>query len=47
MGKKKSDCQDRGACGFESYYSEIFGTRWNSLKEALQKETSPVPYKIS
>ena len=47
MGKKKSDCQDRGACGFESYYSEIFGTRWNLLKEALQKETSPVPYKIS
>lgn len=44
MGKKdrsekNSAAKLRGAEGFESYYSEIFGSRWPSLKEALGGDT--------
>lgn len=35
-----------GAEGFDQYYSSLYGTRWNSLKEAFFKENQSVEYKI-
>lgn len=31
-----------GSQKFEQYYSELYGDRWDTLKEALLKETNPV-----
>lgn len=43
MGKSK-DKPARGGQGFEEYYSQIYGGRWPALKEALLKESSPLPF---
>lgn len=43
MAKNKS-ASIRGAQGFEEYYSAIFGRRWPALKDALLKETEPLPF---
>lgn len=43
MGKKDKDAL-RGEQGFNSYYENVFGERWSTLKEALLKEAEPVPY---
>ncbi|MBQ7159804.1 MAG: RsmB/NOP family class I SAM-dependent RNA methyltransferase [Treponema sp.] len=34
-----------GAAGFEQYYSDLFGDRWQSLKAALQTEPDYVAWK--
>ena len=34
----------RGAVAFEAYYSNIFGSRWFTLREALLAPSSPVSY---
>lgn len=51
MGKKKAKEQikdiKRGAAGFDAYYQEVFGSRWESLKPALLKESNPVSYNLS
>lgn len=47
MAKNKNKDNTRGAQGFDSYYEEIFGERWNGLKEALLKESNPVSYNLS
>lgn len=36
----------KGEEGFNSYYSELFGERWNSLKETFFKENQSVEYKV-
>ena len=36
----------KGEEGFNSYYSELFGERWNSLKESFFKENQSVEYKV-
>lgn len=53
MGKKnckkheKSDSTKlRGKEGFEKYYSELFGDRWESLKKALLSDSVYVEWKI-
>lgn len=47
MAKNKQKDLNRGSQGFNSYYKEIFGERWEVLKEALLKESVPVPYNLS
>ena len=47
MAKNKQKDLNRGSQGFNSYYKEIFGDRWEVLKEALLKESVPVPYNLS
>lgn len=43
MSKKdKSKKNLSGSEKFDSYYSEIYGTRWPSLKEAMLRESNPV-----
>lgn len=36
----------KGKEGFEQYYSQLFGKRWEAIKEAFPKETQSVEYKI-
>lgn len=36
-----------GAQGFEQFYTQIYGERWNAIKEAFKKENQAVEYKIS
>ena len=47
MAKNKEKDLNRGSQGFNSYYKEIFGDRWEVLKEALLKESVPVSYNLS
>ena len=47
MAKNKQRDLNRGSQGFNSYYKEIFGDRWEVLKEALLKESVPVSYNLS
>lgn len=47
MAKNKQKDLNRGSQGFNSYYKEIFGERWEVLKEALLKESVPVSYNLS
>lgn len=47
MAKNKQKDLNRGSQGFNSYYEEIFGERWEVLKEALLKESVPVSYNLS
>lgn len=35
-----------GPEGFEQYYSDIYGERWQSIKEAFKNENQAVEYKI-
>ncbi len=35
-----------GAEGFEQYYSNLYGSRWQNLKEAFFKENSAVSYHV-
>ena len=35
-----------GAEGFEQYYSELYGDRWQTLKKAFEGEGSSVEYKV-
>ena len=46
MAKNKDKDNTRGAEGFNSYYQQVYGERWQALKEALLKEANPVPYKL-
>lgn len=46
MAKNKDKDNTRGAKGFNSYYQQVYGERWQALKEALLKEANPVPYKL-
>lgn len=34
----------RGASGFEKYYSEIYGERWQVLRTALLQNTNPISF---
>lgn len=36
-----------GAEGFEHYYSELYGERWQALKEAFAKENQSVEYHVT
>ena len=53
MGKKDSNKNNikkeklAGPEGFESYYSELYGERWESLKEAFKDENQSVEYHVS
>ena len=42
--KQKGQDNTRGAIGFDLYYQNIFGERWQGLKESLLCEPSPVAY---
>ncbi len=51
MHRKNNGCDSvlqlsckKGATAFNAYYSEAFGERWGSLKEALLFPTSPVEF---
>lgn len=46
MAKNKDKDNTRGAEGFNSYYQQVYGERWQALKEAFLKEANPVPYKL-
>lgn len=47
MKDKKGKSQKlSGAPAFEAYYSELFGERWNALKESFSGENQPVEYKV-
>jgi hypothetical protein len=35
-----------GESGFNQFYSELFGSRWEALKESFFKENQSVEYKI-
>lgn len=35
-----------GAAAFESYYSSLFGSRWQTLRSALLQETQPIAFSI-
>lgn len=35
-----------GAQGFEQFYTQIYGERWNAIKEAFKNENQAVEYKI-
>lgn len=36
----------KGKEGFEQYYSQLFGKRWDAIKEAFPKENQSVEYKL-
>ncbi|MGP1576163.1 MAG: SAM-dependent methyltransferase [Treponema sp.] len=40
---KKKNRYD-GAAAFHQYYADMFGSRWESLKAALQRETTPAAF---
>ena len=44
MKKEKNNL--RGAEGFEKYYSELFGERWQSLKDAFSAPTDSVEFNV-
>ena len=48
MGKKSSEKPEKlsGAEGFNKYYGQLYGQRWEALKAAFEKENQPVEYKI-
>ena len=46
MSKNKDKDICKGAAGFEKYYSELYGQRWQQLKEAFSKPTDSIEYKI-
>lgn len=48
MKQKKSAVKNvlRGAEGFEAFYRELYGDRWDSLKEAFANENQAVKYQI-
>lgn len=49
MGKKSKqnqENQNKGAVGFENFYSELYGERWPLLKKAFENENQAVEYKI-
>ena len=48
MGKKSSEKPEKlsGADGFNKYYGQLYGQRWEALKAAFGKENQPVEYKI-
>lgn len=43
---KNKDKELHGQIAFEEYYTQIYGERWNSLKESFYKENQSVEYKI-
>ena len=47
MAKKKKSEKLQGAMGFETYYSQLFGIRWEKLKNALLQESKPEPWQTS
>lgn len=48
MGKKSAEKPKKlsGAEGFNQYYGELYGERWEALKASFEKENQPVEYKI-
>lgn len=47
MSKKSAKEKLSGAEGFEQYYSELYGERWQSLKESFAGEGSAVEYHVT
>ncbi|WP_027728566.1 RNA methyltransferase [Treponema sp. C6A8] len=49
MGKKSSEKAKKlsGAEGFNQYYGELYGQRWEALKTSFEKENQPVEYKVT
>lgn len=53
MGKKNKETSAinkndyKGEAGFEKYYNELYGSRWNKLKDAFGKENQAVEYKVT
>ena len=53
MGKKSAKVKDSGkdklfgADGFEQYYGELYGERWQALKDAFAGEGSAVEYHVT
>ena len=46
MKQKSAKTKLSGAEGFEQYYAELYGERWNALKESFAGEGSAVEYKV-
>lgn len=48
MKNKSTEKKEKlsGAEGFEQYYSNLYGSRWQSLKEAFFKDNSAVSYHV-
>ena len=46
MSKNQDKNNCRGALGFEQFYSELYGARWESLKQAFSKPTDSVEYHV-
>ena len=48
MKNKSTEKKEKlsGAEGFEQYYSNLYGSRWQNLKEAFFKENSAVSYHV-
>ena len=46
MKQKSAKPKLFGAEGFEQYYGELYGERWNALKESFAGEGSAVEYKV-
>lgn len=45
--KKESKNVMRGAQGFEEYYSQLYGERWELLKRAFENENQAVKYHVT
>ena len=46
MSKKQNKETLRGASGFEQFYSELYGERWESLKKAFAEPTDSVEFMV-
>ena len=46
MSKKQNKETLRGAFGFEQFYSELYGERWESLKKAFAEPTDSVEFMV-
>ena len=46
MKQKSAKTKLFGAQGFEQYYGELYGERWNALKQSFAGEGSAVEYKV-
>ena len=46
MSKNQNKALVKGAQGFEQFYSELYGQRWQSLKQAFAAPADSIEYKI-
>ena len=46
MSKNQNKALYKGAQGFEQFYSELYGQRWQSLKQAFAAPADSIEYKV-